>query len=291
MNEIVVIGSINADLVFVSKKKPKAGETLIGEEFFTIPGGKGANQAIAAAKLGAEVVMIGCIGNDIYGKKMMENFHANGVDATRVKELNTSTGVAGIMVANGDNSIIVVPGANQKVDRHIVDEHMATILKAKIVILQLEIPMETVAYVINICSEHHIQTILNPAPARKLSKNIIEKVTYMTPNEHEAVEIFEETNLKKVLQKYPNKLIVTQGDKGVIFNDGHQSRTVPSLKVNVVDTTGAGDTFNGAFATCLIDNKGLMEAIEYANKAAAISITKYGAQGGMPSKEDVERWN
>jgi ribokinase len=290
MNEIVVIGSINADLVFVSKKRPKAGETLIGEEFLTIPGGKGANQAVAAAKLGAKVAMIGCVGNDIYGKKMIENFNINGVDASRIKELSISTGVAGIMVDNEDNSIVVIPGANQRVDCNLIDEHIDTILGSKIVVLQLEIPMETVEYVINICSKHNIQTILNPAPASKLSENIIEKVTYITPNEHEAVEIFGESNIERLLERYPNKLIVTQGEKGVIFNDGYQTRTVPSNKVKVVDTTGAGDTFNGAFAICKIENKSLIEAVKYANKAAAISITKYGAQGGMPSKAEVERW-
>jgi len=289
MNEIVVIGSINVDLVFVSKKRPKAGETLIGKEFMTIPGGKGANQAVAAAKLGSKVSMIGCVGNDIYGKKMINNFRINKVDVSRIKEINIATGVAGIMVDNADNSIVVVPGANNEVNCKLIDEHMGTILNAQVVVLQLEIPIKTVEYIINICYEHHITTILNPAPAQKLSKEIIDKVTYLTPNEHEVIEIFEEDNFEKMLQKYPNKLIITQGEKGVTFNDGNERRTVPSIKVDVVDTTGAGDTFNGALATCLVKNKSLFEAVEFANKVAAISITKFGAQGGMPTKEEVER--
>jgi len=289
MNEIVVIGSINVDLVFVSKKRPKAGETLIGEKFMTIPGGKGANQAVAAAKLGSKVSMIGCVGNDIYGKKMIDNFRINKVDVSRIKEINIATGVAGIMVDNEDNSIVVVPGANNEVDCKLIDEHIGAILNAQVVVLQLEIPIKTVEYIINLCHEHHITTILNPAPAQKLSKEIIDKVTYLTPNEHEVIEIFGEDDFEKMLQKYPNKLIVTQGEKGVTFNDGNETRTVPSIKVDVVDTTGAGDTFNGALATCLVKNKNLFESIEFANKVAAMSITKFGAQGGMPTKEEVER--
>ncbi len=290
MSEIVVVGSINTDLVFVSQKRPKAGETILGDEFLTIPGGKGANQAVASAKLGKDVSIIGCVGNDIYGEKMLKNFIANGVDTSMIEVLDISTGVAGIMVDNEDNSIVVIPGANKLLCKAMIDKHMDVLKGAKVVILQLEIPMDVIEYVIDICHQNHIISILNPAPARKVPEHLIEKVSYLTPNEHEAVEIFGKQAIDDLLKQYPNKLIITQGDQGVVFFDGQYKRHIASLSVDVVDTTGAGDTFNGALATCLVSGQPLLEAIEYANKVAAISITKYGAQGGMPTREDVERW-
>ncbi len=290
MSEIVVVGSINTDLVFVSQKRPKAGETILGDEFLTIPGGKGANQAVASAKLGKDVSIIGCVGNDIYGEKMLKNFIANGVDTSMIEVLDISTGVAGIMVDNEDNSIVVIPGANKLLSKAMIDKHMDVLKGAKVVILQLEIPMDVIEYVIDICHQNHIISILNPAPARKVPEHLIEKVSYLTPNEHEAVEIFGKQAIDDLLKQYPNKLIITQGDQGVVFFDGQYKRHIASLSVDVVDTTGAGDTFNGALATCLVSGQPLLEAIEYANKVAAISITKYGAQGGMPTREDVERW-
>ncbi len=290
MSEIVVVGSINTDLVFVSQKRPKAGETILGDEFLTIPGGKGANQAVASAKLGKDVSIIGCVGNDIYGEKMLKNFIANGVDTSMIEVLDISTGVAGIMVDNEDNSIVVIPGANKLLSKAMIDKHMDVLKGAKVVILQLEIPMDVIEYVIDICHQNHIISILNPAPARKVPEQLIEKVSYLTPNEHEAVEIFGKQAIDDLLKQYPNKLIITQGDQGVVFFDGQCKRHIASLSVDVVDTTGAGDTFNGALATCLVSGQPLLEAIEYANKVAAISITKYGAQGGMPTREDVERW-
>ncbi len=290
MSEIVVVGSINTDLVFVSQKRPKAGETILGDEFLTIPGGKGANQAVASAKLGKDVSIIGCVGNDIYGEKMLKNFIANGVDTSMIEVLDISTGVAGIMVDNEDNSIVVIPGANKLLSKAMIDKHMDVLKGAKVVILQLEIPMDVIEYVIDICHQNHIISILNPAPARKVPEHLIEKVSYLTPNEHEAVEIFGKQAIDDLLKQYPNKLIITQGDQGVVFFDGQCKRHIASLSVDVVDTTGAGDTFNGALATCLVSGQPLLEAIEYANKVAAISITKYGAQGGMPTREDVERW-
>lgn len=290
MSEIVVIGSINVDLVFLSKKRPKSGETLLGDEFLTIPGGKGANQAVAASKLGGKVTMIGCVGNDMYGKDMIDNLEKFGVISDNVELVDSPTGVAGIMVDSEDNSIVVIPGANNKVDRKLIDKHIDTILNAKIVVFQLEIPMDTVEYALDICSRNGVKTILNPAPALKLSAEIIRKATYITPNEHEAHEIFGDYDFEDLLEKYPNKLIITQGEKGVAFSDGENIQHVPSIKVDVLDTTGAGDTFNGALATCLVQDKSIFESVEYANKIAAISITKHGAQGGMPTKEDVERW-
>ncbi len=290
MSEIAVVGSINVDLVFVAEKRPKAGETIFGNEFLTNPGGKGANQAVAAAKLGKSVSMIGCVGNDVYGKMILKNFSSHGVDTSMVEVHSVSTGVAGIVVDNEDNSIVVIPGANQFLDQTMINKYIEFIKKAKIVILQHEVSMDVIEYVISFCYDHNILTILNPAPARNVPEHIIQKVSYLTPNEHEVIEIFGEQPLEHLIQRYPNKLIVTQGEEGVVFFDGEKECHVDSLNVDVVDTTGAGDTFNGALATCLVSGKTLLESVEYANKVAAISITKFGAQGGMPTSEEVENF-
>lgn len=286
MNKIVVIGSINVDLVFISDIRPKAGETVLGNDFRTVAGGKGANQAVAAAKLGADVTMIGCIGDDSNGEFSLNNFKNLDVNTSCINKIkDTPTGVANIIVADNDNSIIVIAGANYKLNKELIDKYKKEILEADLVMLQLEIPMDTVDYVINFCYENNIKTILNPAPAIKLSKELIEKATYITPNEHECKIILDEdldADIKTILKRYPNKLIMTIGEKGVMYFDGDSIVTVPGYKVEAVDTTGAGDTFNGAFARAIVNNYNLKGAIDFANKAASKSVTKLGAQTGMP---------
>lgn len=291
MNKIVVIGSINVDLVFISNIRPKAGETVLGEDFRTVAGGKGANQAVAASKLGADVVMIGCVGDDSNGEFSLNNFKSLNVNTSCITKIqDTPTGVANIIVADNDNSIIVVSGANYKLDKALIDRYKKEILEADLVMLQLEIPMSTVEYAINYCHENNIKTILNPAPAVKLSKELIEKATYITPNEHECKVILGEdinADIKDILRRYPNKLIITMGEKGVMYFDGSDIVTVPSYKVEVVDTTGAGDTFNGAFARAMVNDYNLKDAVDFANKAASKSVTKLGAQAGMPYIEEM----
>lgn len=286
MNKIVVIGSINVDLVFISDIRPKAGETVLGNDFRTVAGGKGANQAVAAAKLGADVTMIGCIGDDSNGEFSLNNFKSLNVDTSCINKIkDTPTGVANIIVADNDNSIIVVAGANYKLNKELIDRYKKEILEADLVMLQLEIPMDTVDYIINLCYENNIKTILNPAPAVKLSKELIEKATYITPNEHECKIILDEdlnADIETILKRYPNKLIMTIGEKGVMYFDAEKIVTVSGYKVEAVDTTGAGDTFNGAFARALVNNYNLKDAIDFANKAASKSVTKLGAQTGMP---------
>jgi len=291
MNKIVVIGSINVDLVFISDIRPKAGETVLGKDFRTVAGGKGANQAVAASKLGADVVMIGCVGNDSNGEFSLNNFNNLNVNTSCITKIQDApTGVANIIVSDNDNSIIVVSGANYKLDKSLIDSYKKEILEADLVMLQLEIPMATVEYTINYCHENNIKIILNPAPAVKLSEELIEKSTYITPNEHECKIILGEdknTDIKAILRRYPNKLIITMGEKGVMYFDGNDIVTVPGYKVEAVDTTGAGDTFNGAFARAIVNDYNLKDAIDFANKAASKSVTKLGAQAGMPYLEEM----
>lgn len=291
MNKIVVIGSINADLVFLSDIRPKAGETVLGNDFKTVPGGKGANQAVAASRLGSNVSMIGCVGNDSNGRFLLDNFNKNSVniDSVRTKE-GIPTGVANIIVAENDNSIIVISGANNEMNKEIIDENKDKILDADIVMLQLEIPLETVKYVIDYCYNNNIKTILNPAPAIKLDEDIIKKSTFLTPNEHECKLILgldNNVDIVDIIKKYPNKMFITLGEKGVMYYNGTEKIIVPSCKVEVVDTTGAGDTFNGAFASAVSKGSSINDAIKFANKASSKSVTKFGAQGGMPYLNEI----
>jgi ribokinase len=291
MYDIVVVGSINADLVFEADKRPNPGETLIGKDFKTVPGGKGANQAIAASRLGAKVAMMGCLGEDQNGIFLEENLKVNKVETKFIKKVKgVPSGVAGITLAEGDNSIIVVPGANYEVDKTYIDKNIEVIKSAKIVLLQLEIPIEVVEYVIDICSKNKVKTILNPAPIQKLKEDTLEKLDYLTPNEHEFEILYGSKREEEMLKKHKNKLIITKGSEGVSFSDGDKVINIPSNKVEVVDTTGAGDTFNGSFAYSLVKGMSIKESIEFANKAAAISVTKFGAQGGMPTLKELDEF-
>lgn len=289
MFDILVAGSINADLIFKSRIRPLAGQTVIGEEFRIIPGGKGANQAIAAARLGSKVGFIGCVGNDSNGKMLIENFNKNNVETKYINAVeNKPSGVAGIVIAENDNSIIVVPGANYSFTREMIDKNIDVILNSKLMLLQLEIPVEVVEYAIDVCYKNNIKIILNPAPSVKIKKSLIDKVNYLTPNEHECTEIFEDGDIDKHITEYPEKLIVTCGKKGVIYHNKKEIRRISSYKVEAVDTTGAGDAFNGALAVAVVNGFDLEAAINFANKAAALTVTKVGAQSGMPYKHELE---
>lgn len=290
MPNIAVVGSISMDLVAVSKKRPKAGETVIGEAFHTIPGGKGANQAVAAARLGANVAMVGAVGDDNYGTVVKKNLENERVFIDYVVPVtDAATGIAHIVLAEEDNSIVVVQGANALVNEKIVDRSKDLLIKADMVVLQLEIPLETVKYVLAICEEHNIPVMLNPAPAQVLSEDILEKATYITPNEHECRIVLDDftSPIEDLLAKYPNKLLMTEGSNGVRFHNGTEIVHVPSIAVDVVDTTGAGDTFNGALAVALSEGETLQKAIRFANIAGGLSVTKLGAQGGMPTRDRV----
>ena len=290
--KLAVVGSINMDMTVTAERIPLKGETLLGDSIHYIPGGKGANQAVAMARLGAEVDMFGCVGDDSNGEKLLENLRKEGVGTRHIKVLKeVPTGSALITVGENDNTIIVVPGANGQGDQIYADSIKEELKAFDMVVLQQEIPLETVHDLICFCAENGIKVILNPAPAAKVPLDIIEKVTYLTPNEHEAVLIFgEEETTEELLKKYPEKLVITQGSRGVsVCRKNGEVLTVPARPAIVADTTGAGDTLNGAFSVQIAKGEPIAEALRYANTAASLSTEKFGAQGGMPTAEEVER--
>lgn len=290
MAKIAVIGSLSIDLVVSADKRPQAGETVLGNSFETVPGGKGANQAVAAARLGAEVTMIGRVGNDNFGNVILENLKANQVKIQYVEPVtHARSGTAHITLAEGDNSIVFVKGANDFTMPEYVRNAEMAIRNADIVMIQLEIPAETVEYTADLCEKLGVPLLLNPAPARQISKDVIAKSAFITPNEHECKILFNGADRSEVLRRYPNKLIITEGKKGVRFFNGEKEMVIPGVTVPVVDTTGAGDTFNAAFAVAIAEGKSLKDALEFANLAAALSVTKFGAQGGMPTIDEIQR--
>lgn len=282
---VTVVGSINMDLTVTTKKIPDKGETILGESFSTLPGGKGANQAVAAARLGAKVNMIGAVGDDAFGKSLLDNLKDEGINTQGIsREKSASSGIATILVSDNDNRIIVAPGANYHVTSSLVALQKELILQSDVVLLQLEIPIETVEFTTRLCEEKNIPVIINPAPYQDLPMSVIEMASYLTPNELEAEEMLRINKLDSIKEK----LIITKGSNGVGLYPNGQEVVIPSFAVEVEDTTGAGDTFNGAFAVKIGRGASIEEAIRYANAAAALSVTKFGAQGGMPTIEQVE---
>ncbi|ALC89441.1 ribokinase [Bacillus sp. FJAT-18017] len=283
---ITVIGSINVDLVTVTKRLPDQGETIAGETFHTKSGGKGANQAVAAARLGANVQMIGCVGDDQNGSAMLENLVNEKVSTRMITKIpNTNTGVANIILSNHDNRIIIVPGANQKVTPEYVKQFEQEILTSALVLIQFEIPLETVLYCLDLCASHQIPIIVNPAPAETIPYEYWNKATYITPNEGEATQLFDFYTMSADLN---DKLIITKGEHGVSYHKNNERLLIPAYTVTPVDTTGAGDTFNGALCVALTEQQSLESAVKFANAASALSIQKFGAQDGMPTRAEVE---
>lgn len=291
MSVISVVGSINTDLVVTANRMPKKGETITGDNFSIYPGGKGANQAVAIAKLGGDVQMLGCVGDDVNSTIMLENLEKNGVKVDYIKKVHgVPTGTASITVAENDNCIIVVPGANDHVDKSYIDSIKPQLLKSKYVLVQYEIPLETVEYVIEICTQNDIKVVVNPAPVQKVDIELLNKVQYITPNEHEAMLIFDGyDNINSLLKDYTNKVIVTLGEKGAAYSDGEKVINIPVIdNVNVVDTTGAGDTFSGALVKALSDDLSIIDAITFAGWASGMSVEKFGAQEGMPTISELK---
>ncbi len=298
MGKICVVGSLNMDLVATGKRIPVVGETVLGETFKQVPGGKGANQAAAMGRLHGDVAMIGKVGEDAFGEALIQALAEAKVETKDVTKAPTSTGIALITVqADGDNAIVVVPGANAELKPADIDAAKATIEESEIVITQLETPMDTVTYALKLAKKLGKVTILNPAPAVRLKDELIQNVDYLTPNETELAilsgmptESQEELEAaaKAMMNKGVKVLIVTLGSKGCLVIDENGTRQFSAFKVKAVDTTAAGDSFNGGVAVALAEGKSLEEAIGFATKVGALTVQKAGAQSSLPTREEVD---
>lgn len=283
------------DMVTRAKNIPRVGQTLIGTGFETTPGGKGANQAVAAARLGYQVKMVGMVGEDVYGPALLENLRHAGVGTEAMEPVAGPSGLAPIFLAeNGDNAIIVVPGANGEVDPAYVDRHSALIRSAGMVLCQLEIPMKTLNHTLNLCAEAAVPVMLDPAPAAPLPDQTWKHVAWFTPNETEAAFYLEneskpEEAAKQLLAKGLRGVVLKRGGEGAyVAIAGGESGWVRAFQVEAVNTVGAGDCFNGAFAAALLEGRDPFAAARFASAAAAISVTRAGAQASMPNRAEVD---
>ena len=297
MNNIVVVGSSNTDLVVQTSNFPKPGETIIGGDFNTIAGGKGANQAVAAARLGGKVCFIAKVGEDNFGSIAIRGFEKDNINTKFVyKDKNTPSGVAIIMIdEKGENVIVVSPGANNKLCPSDILKAENVIASSDLILTQLETPIETVSYVLDMAKRLGKKVILNPAPAQELEDSIYKNLFLITPNETEAsmltkVEVIDERSASKaasvLLNRGVENVIITLGSKGAFFKNNVEEFIVGANMVKVVDTTGAGDTFNGAVTVALSEGKSFKEAITFGNMAAGISVTRLGAQSSIPAKDE-----
>lgn len=298
MSDILVIGSLNADLVVRAPRFPAPGETISGGDLATIPGGKGANQAVAAARQGVRVSMLGRVGRDNFGDFLINNLHANQVNTALVQRDDAATGTAIIVVdANGQNSIVLSPGANGLVKPADVDP--ASLPRPKLVLLQLEIPLESVIHAAAVTRGLGARVLLNPAPARPLPDELIAQTDFLIPNETElslltgqpVTDIASaESAAQTLLAKGVQTVIVTLGANGALVVTPERATHVPPFRVDVVDTTAAGDAFIGGFAAALLRGFSLEEAVRHGNACGALAATKFGAQPSLPTAEEVERF-
>lgn len=299
--KIVVVGSSNMDLVVKSSRIPSKGETILGGDFIMTPGGKGANQAVAAAKLCAEVYFVAKLGDDIFGRQSLSNFQKVGIKTDYVEQTKDApSGVALITVDDaGDNVIVVAPGANQKLSPDDVKKAQPAIASSGAVAAQLEVPLETVEFAARVANDSGVPFILDPAPAQKLSDEFLRMVDVLTPNETEAgiltgIKVTDENSAmvaaKNLLDRGVKAVILTMGSKGYILATKDGVEFVPSIKVDAVDATAAGDAFTGSLAVGLAQGKTLNDATLFANHVAALSVTKMGAQSSMPDAEQVENF-
>jgi ribokinase len=294
---IVVVGSVTMDMVSRAKNIPKIGQTVIGTGFETTPGGKGANQAVAAARVGYLVKMVGMVGKDVYGPALLENLAHAGVGTEAMEPVAGPSGLAPIFLAeNGDNAIIVIPGANGKVDAAFVDRHAELIRSAGMVLCQLEIPIESLSHTLALCADAGVPVMLDPAPAAPLPDQVWSQIAWFTPNETEAAFYLEneskpEKAAKQLLAKGLRGVVLKRGAEGayVAIADG-EADWVRAFKVDAVNTVGAGDCFNGAFAAALLEGNDPFAAARFASGAAAISVTRPGAQASMPTRAEVDEF-
>lgn len=298
--KILVIGSLNMDMVIPIEQMPLKGETILGGNITHIPGGKGANQACAVGKLGGSGVMLGCVGNDQFGNDLCENLMRAGVDVTHIGKVEQiSSGIAVILVdAEGSNSIVVAPGTNSECDVQYLKKHDEVLRECDFVIFQMEIPKDAIWYGISRAKELGKTVILNPAPAPEfISEEILQKIDYITPNEVEVVKLagLEGDSLDVIkeaagslLQKGIANVLVTLGSRGVMLMKEGYCEIFPARKVDAIDTTAAGDCFNGAFAVGLSEGMSVEESIAFGNLASSIAVTRKGAQSSIPDRSEVD---
>ena len=297
--KVVVVGSLNMDLVTRASRLPRAGETLIGQTFSTVPGGKGANQAVASARLGADVAMIGCVGSDAYGTQLRDALLVEGIDCQAVSRVDGSSGVALIVVDDSSqNAIVIVAGSNGELTPASLQAFDAVLQSADVVVCQLEVPMDTVGYTLKRGRELGKIVILNPAPASApLPADWYASIDYLIPNESEATALSgitvdsldsAKSAATHLIKAGAGKVIITLGSEGALFTDGSTFEHLLAPKVKAVDTTAAGDTFVGGFAAALASGKSEAEAIRFGQVAAALSVTRAGAQPSIPTLHDVQ---
>lgn len=295
---ILVIGSLNMDLVVNARRLPREGETIFGDSFATIPGGKGANQAAAAGRLGGAAAMAGCVGKDGFGAQLMQSLAQNGVDTALVRQVDVSTGTAQITVAeNGANTIVVVAGANGCVGAADIDRALAAFGAPGILLLQHEIPAESVTHAVRRAKAAGWLVVLNPAPVRALPAEVLALVDILTPNESEAAALTglpvtspEEAAAagEKLLEGGAKNAVITLGELGAVWVRPAGAEVIPSYKVKAVDTTAAGDSYTAAIAVALAEGREMADALRFAAQTAAIVVTRRGAQTALPTREEVE---
>lgn len=291
--KILVVGSLNIDLVVTVPQLPQIGETILGGKFATFPGGKGANQAVAAARMGATVSMIGLVGNDDFGQTLRQVAAQDGIDTKHIEiDPKEATGIALITVdADGRNTIVVASGANLALTRHHIQAAKQAFSAIDVLVTQLESPLEAVNEAVNLAAKSGIHVVLNPAPAQPLGAELLSKVEFFIPNEREAMQVAGVNSLEAAVQKLLSlgvrNLIITLGEQGVLLVTPEGREQFPAHKVPAIDTVAAGDAFVGAFSNGIAQGMRVAEAVRLGNAAAAISVTRRGAQPSMPTRTEV----